>query len=84
MYPCTWDQRLTPPRLVGSWESERLAAEVQQYFRAEDNGSAKLCVAPLSTSMVRVESSEKTLAADEVTVVAMNAPKTPSGMRRFC
>ena len=41
-------------------------------------------VAPLSTSIVRVKSPEQRLAADRATFIAMKAPKTPSGKRRFC
>ena len=41
-------------------------------------------VAPLSTSIVRVKSPEQRLAADRAAFIAMKAPKTPSGKRRFC
>ena len=39
------------------------------------NGSTKLWVAPLSTSIVRVKSPEQRLAADRATFIAMKAPK---------
>ena len=41
-------------------------------------------VAPLSTSIVRVKSPEKRRTTDRATFIAMKAPKTPSGKRRFC
>ena len=41
-------------------------------------------VAPLSTIIVRVKSTEQRLAADRATFIAMKAPKTPSGKPRFC
>ena len=41
-------------------------------------------VAPLSASIVRVKPPEQRLAADKATFIAMKAPKTPSGKRRFC
>ena len=41
-------------------------------------------VAQLSTSIVGVKSPEQRLAADRATFIAMKAPKTPSGKRRFC
>ena len=40
-------------------------------------------MAPLSTSIVTVKSPEQSLAADRATFIAMKAPKTPSGKRRF-
>ena len=45
------------------------------------NGSTKLWVAPLSTIIVRVVSSEKNRVAEKAVVVTTNAPKAPSGCR---
>ena len=49
--------------------------------RGVRNGSTKLWVAPLSTIIVRIVSSEQKLAADRAVVVATNAPKALRGCR---
>ena len=47
------------------------------------DGSTKLGVALLSTTIVRTDLSEHKIAADRVVVAATNAPKAASGMPRF-